>query len=254
VVSPVAGQLPLRSVATLREGAGPVKVTREDQQRVVQVTANVLPGQLGKVTASIEATLAKYPFPEGFNYKVGGSAEDMKESFFYLGLAFLASILLVYMVMASVFESLRTPFVIAFTIPLGMTGVGAALFFTGTSLSVTAIIGVVLLVGIVVNNSIVLVDYANQQVAKGMSRAEAVALAGRLRIRPILMTTLTTVLAMVPMALELGSGSESWSPLARVVIGGMVFATFITLLVVPIIYRRVGGGHTGRIHDEDIKV
>ncbi|MCU0661688.1 MAG: efflux RND transporter permease subunit, partial [Myxococcota bacterium] len=181
VVSPVAGQLPLRGVATLREGAGPVKITREDQQRVVQVTANVLPGQLGKVTAAIEETLGKYPFPEGFNYKVGGSAEDMKESFFFLGLAFLASILLVYMVMAAVFESLLTPFVIALTIPLGMTGVGAALFFTGTSLSVTAIIGIVLLVGVVVNNSIVLVDYANQQVAKGLSRAEAVALAGRLR-------------------------------------------------------------------------
>jgi HAE1 family hydrophobic/amphiphilic exporter-1 len=246
--------VPLRTVATIQDSSGPTKVTREDQQRLVQITANVLPGQLGKVTDAIEKTLSEYSFPEGFNYKLGGSAEDMKESFFFLGLAFLASILLVYMVMASVFESLRTPFVIAFTIPLSMTGVGLVLFLTGTSLSVTALIGIVLLVGVVVNNSIVLVDHANQQCDKGLSRKEAVAIAGRMRIRPILMTTLTTVLAMVPMALELGSGSESWSPLARVVIGGMTYATFVTLLVVPVIYRALGGGHTGRIHDEDIKI
>jgi HAE1 family hydrophobic/amphiphilic exporter-1 len=151
---------------------------------------------------------------------------------------------LVYMVMASLFESLRTPFVIFFTIPLGMTGVGIALFATGTVLSVVALIGIVILVGVVVNNSIVLVDHANQLRAEGMNRFEAVSEAGRHRVRPILMTTLTTSLAMVPLALEIGSGAESWSPLARVVIGGLLMATLITLFIVPIIYVWLGGKRT----------
>lgn len=242
VVSPVAGPVTLRSVATIGERAGPVSIDREDQQRIVKVTANSLPGKLGAVTAGIEEKLDAFPWPEGFGYSIGGEAEDMKESFFFLVLAMCVSILLVYMVMASIFESLLTPFVIGFTIPLGMTGVGLALFVTQTALSITAAIGVVVLVGVVVNNSIVLIDYANQLCASGMGRSEAVALAGRRRVRPILMTTLTTALAMLPMAMEIGTGAESWSPLARVIIGGLSVALGITLFVVPIIYIWLGGG------------
>ena len=160
----------------------------------------------------------------------------------FLAIAFIASMLLVYMVMASLFESLLTPFIIGLTIPLGMMGVGLALFLTETSLSITATIGLVVLVGIVVNNSIVLVDYTNQLCAEGYSRLEAVKLAGQRRVRPIMMTTLTTVLAMTPMALEIGTGAESWSPLARVIIGGLSGALLITLFVVPIIYLWLGGG------------
>ncbi len=242
VVSPIAGSVVLRSIAGIQEEAGPVKITREDQQRVVKITANALPGKLGGLTSAAEKKLRSYKWPEGFNFHIGGAAEDMKESFMYLAIAVLASMLLVYMVMASLFESLLTPFIIGLTIPLGMTGVGVALFLTGTSLSITAAIGLVVLVGIVVNNSIVLVDYTNQLCAQGMDRREAVALSGRRRVRPILMTTLTTVLAMTPMAMEIGTGAESWSPLARVIIGGLIVAMLITLLVVPVIYMWFGGG------------
>ncbi len=240
--SPIAGAVSLRSIATIEERTGPVKVSREDQQRVNSIDANTGERDLAAFIDQIDEALAGYPWPEGFRYEIGGAAEDFQESFQSLGIAILIAVLLVYMVMASIFESLRTPFVIAFTVPLGMTGVGIALFLTGTVLSVIALIGMVILVGVVVNNSIVLVDHANQQCARGLERLEAVRIAARTRLRPILMTTLTTCLAMVPLALEIGSGAESWSPLARVVIGGLLTAMLITLFVVPVIYTWLGGG------------
>jgi HAE1 family hydrophobic/amphiphilic exporter-1 len=242
IMSPLSGPILLRSFAQTKEQAGPVKITREDQRRIVKVIASTLPGKLAGLTSGIEEKLDSFDWPEDFGYRIGGAAEDMMESFFYLLIALGVSVMLVYMVMASMFESLLTPFVIGLTIPLGMTGVGVILFVTQTSLSVTAAIGVVVLVGVVVNNSIVLIDYANQLCAEGMSRIDAVTVAGKRRVRPILMTTLTTVLAMVPMALEIGTGAESWSPLARVIIGGLLIALFVTLLVVPIIYVWIGGG------------
>lgn len=242
--SPISGTVPLRSIASISEQTGPVKITREDQQRMVTVETNSVSQDLNALINRIEERLEAYDWPAGFRYEIGGSAEDFLESFFFLIVAFGIAMVLVYMVMASLFESLRTPFVIFFTIPLGMTGVGIALFATGTVLSVVALIGIVILVGVVVNNSIVLVDHANQLRAEGMNRFEAVSEAGRHRVRPILMTTLTTSLAMVPLALEIGSGAESWSPLARVVIGGLLMATLITLFIVPIIYVWLGGKRT----------
>ncbi|HUT77711.1 MAG TPA: efflux RND transporter permease subunit, partial [Polyangia bacterium] len=242
VRSPIAGPVPLRSIAAVEERTGPVKITRQDQQRVNTIDANTSDRDLAGFIERIDGVLAAYPWPEGFRYQIGGAAEDFQESFLSLGIALIIAMLLVYMVMASLFESLRTPFVIAFTVPLGMTGVGIALFLTGTVLSVVALIGMVILVGLVVNNSIVLVDHANQQCARGLSRIDAVRVAAENRLRPILMTTLTTCLAMVPLALEIGSGAESWSPLARVVVGGLLTATLITLFVVPVIYVWLGGG------------
>jgi HAE1 family hydrophobic/amphiphilic exporter-1 len=242
VRSPVAGPVPLRSIATVEEHTGPVKVSRQDQQRVNSIDANTGDKDLAAFIRRVDEALAAVPWPEGFRYEIGGAAEDFQESFQSLGIAIMIAILLVYMVMASIFESLRTPFVIVFTVPLGMTGVGIALFLTGTVMSVIALIGVVILVGVVVNNSIVLVDNANQHCARGLGRLEAVVTAARIRLRPILMTTLTTTLAMVPLAMELGAGAESWSPLARVVIGGLLTAMLITLFVVPVIYVWLGGG------------
>jgi hydrophobic/amphiphilic exporter-1 (mainly G- bacteria), HAE1 family len=236
VVSPVAGDVPLRSIAKVTERAGPVKITRKDQQRMVSVGVTSAGGDLGGLIKRIDKKLEAYPWPEDFRFRVAGTAQDFQESFLYLGFALLAAMALVYMVMAAQYESFMTPFIIFFTVPLGMTGVGIALAATGTPLSVTALIGVVILVGVVVNNSIVLVDYANQLRERGMDRVEAVAEAGRVRLRPILMTTLTTVLGMLPMAFEIGEGSEAWSPLARVTIGGLTTATLITLLIVPNIY------------------
>ncbi|MFO8072505.1 MAG: efflux RND transporter permease subunit [Polyangia bacterium] len=254
VVSPLAGAVPLRSIASVEEFAGPVKITRQDQRRAFAIDANSVSDDLQGLITKIEERLDEYDWPEGFRYQIGGSAEDFIESFQYLTIAFLIAMVLVYMVMASLFESFRTPFVITLTIPLGITGVGLSLLITDTVLSIVALIGVVILVGIMVNNSIVLVDHANQMCARGMSRLEALAIAGRHRVRPILMTTLTTSLAMVPLALEIGSGAESWSPLARVVIGGLLTAMVITLLIVPVIYHWLGGGgaaRTGRERVED---
>jgi HAE1 family hydrophobic/amphiphilic exporter-1 len=242
VTSRIAGSLPLRSIATITEKLSPLKITRKDQQRLVTVDANSVSRDLKALISRIDEKLGTYPWPDGFRYQIGGSAEDFLESFMFLGIAFVVSMFLVYMVMASLFESFITPMVIGFTIPLGMIGFGLALFITNTVLSIVALIGAVILVGIVVNNSIVLVDHANQLCAGGMGRMEAVLTAGRHRLRPILMTTLTTCLAMVPLAMEMGSGAESWSPLARVVIGGLLTATLITLLIVPIIYYWFGGG------------
>jgi len=150
--------------------------------------------------------------------------------------AFCGAALIVYMVMASLYESFMAPFIIFLTIPLALVGVIAMLFVTGTSLSIVAFIGVIMLAGIVVNNSIVLVDYINQLRARGYSVREAVVEGGRTRLRPILMTALTTILALTPLALGLGSGGEAWSPMARSVIGGLCASTLLTLLVIPVIY------------------
>lgn len=234
--SPIGGSFPLRSVARIDEEAGPVQITRKDQERYVTVTAASVGEDLGGLTEKIDKMLKKYPWPEGFRYHIGGEAEDLQESMWYLTLALIAALLLVYMVMAGQFESFLTPFIIFLTVPFSLIGVGIALFATNIPLSVTAIIGIVILVGVVVNNSIVLVDYANQLVETGMDRIEAIRVAGQVRLRPILMTAMTTMLGMTPMALELGEGAESWSPLARVVIGGLAVCVFVTLLVVPNLY------------------
>ncbi|HFB68529.1 MAG TPA: efflux RND transporter permease subunit, partial [Calditrichae bacterium] len=162
--------------------------------------------------------------------------KDQRTSFRYLRLAFLAAILLVYMAMASQFESLIDPFIIFFTIPLAFIGAIFMLFITGTSMNVMSLVGLVMLVGIVVNNGIVLVDFANQLQRRGLSIYQAAREAARVRLRPVLMTALTTILGMVPLALEIGAGSENWAPMARSVIGGMTASTAFTLLVVPIMY------------------
>ncbi len=267
IVTPLGASVPLGSVASVRPVLGPATIARQDQQRMVTVSCN-LAGKnkdLGAVLKSLEAGLKKIPWPEDFGYRVGGQAEDFKESFFYLGLAMLAAIALVYMVMASQFESLLHPFIILLTIPLAFIGVVLALVVTRTSLSVTALIGVLVLVGVVVNNAIVLIDTINQIRARRGRREEAgedpaplapppggegggdgqdeltallesVMDAGQRRLRPILMTAATTVLGMMPLALELGEGAESWSPMARAVIGGLATSTLLTLVVMPAVY------------------
>jgi len=167
---------------------------------------------------------------------LGGTAANQQEAFFYLTLAFIAAILLVYMIMAAQFESLVDPLIIMFTVPLSVIGVFIFLFITGTSLSVMALVGLVMLVGIAVNNGIVMVDYINQLKRRGKELYEAVEEGSAARMRPVLMTALTTILGMVPLAIEFGSGSETWSPLARAVIGGLTTATLLTLFIIPLLY------------------
>jgi HAE1 family hydrophobic/amphiphilic exporter-1 len=236
VTTPAGNQIPLSSISEFRRGLSPTSVLRRDQQRVVNIAISVRGRNLGDVTRDVEARLQNITFPLGYSYEIGGSAQDMMTSFKWLAIAFLGAAFIVYMVMASLFESFMAPFIIFFTIPLAIVGVIWMLLITGTSLSVVAFIGLIMLAGIVVNNSIVLVDYVNQLRERGLSLRDAVLTGGRTRLRPILMTALTTILALTPLALGFGSGAESWAPMARSVIGGLMASTFLTLLVIPVIY------------------
>jgi HAE1 family hydrophobic/amphiphilic exporter-1 len=236
VTNPRGDQIPLSSIVRVRQGVSPTSIMRRDQQRVVNISVTVQGRSLGEVAPEVEESLRKAGIPPDFSYEIGGSAQDMMTSFKWMAVAFGGAALIVYMVMASLYESFMAPFIIFLTIPLAVVGVIAMLFITGTSLSVVAFIGVIMLAGIVVNNSIVLVDYINQLRARGFSLREAVVEGGRTRFRPILMTALTTILALTPLALGLGSGGESWSPMARSVIGGLSSSTILTLFVIPVIY------------------
>lgn len=236
VTNPRGDQIPLSSIAQIRRALSPSSILRRDQQRVVNVSVSVHGRNLGDVTRDVEAQLRKIEVPYDFSYELGGSAQNMITSFKWMVVAFCAAALIVYMVMASLYESFLAPFIIFLTIPLAVVGVIAILFLTGTPLSIVAFIGVIMLAGIVVNNSIVLVDYINRLRARGYSVREAVMEGGRTRLRPILMTALTTILALSPLALGLGSGGEAWSPMALSVIGGLAASTLLTLLVIPAIY------------------
>jgi HAE1 family hydrophobic/amphiphilic exporter-1 len=236
VTSPRGDQIPLSSIARTYRSLSPASILRRDQQRVTNISVTVQGQNLEEVTRQAEAQLKKMDIPSDFTYEIGGSAQDMRTSFKWLGLAFGGAAFIVYMVMASLYESFMAPFIIFLTIPLCVVGVIVILFLTGTPLSVVAFIGIIMLAGIVVNNSIVLVDYTNQLRAKGYGVREAVMEAGRTRLRPILMTSLTTIFGLAPLALGLGSGGESWAPMARTVIGGLTTSTLVTLLVIPVIY------------------
>ncbi len=236
VTSPKGDQIPLISIAQIRQGFSPVSILRRDQQRVTNISVTVQGRSLGEVSRDVEDRLEKMEMPADFSYEIGGSAQDMRTSFKWLGLAFGGAAFIVYMVMASLYESFLAPFIIFLTIPLCVIGVIGILTLTGTPLSIVAFIGIIMLAGIVVNNSIVLVDYTNQLRARGYSIHEAVREAGKTRLRPILMTSLTTILALLPLSLGLGSGGEAWAPMARSVIGGLTTSTLVTLLVIPVIY------------------
>ncbi len=239
IVTPAGKPIPLRAVAEVEYSKAPIEITREGQERMVMVNIDISGRDLRSVTQDVQAALRQVSVPNDFRLEIGGIAEEQQESFMYLGLAMLAALLLVYMVMASQFESLLDPFIILFTIPLSSIGVALALLLTGTNLNVMALIGIIMLVGIVVNNSIVLVDFTNQLRDRGKELFEAIMEAGQARMRPVLMTALTTILAMLPLALGLGESGENWAPMARAVMGGLTTAMVLTLLVVPVIYAMV---------------
>jgi HAE1 family hydrophobic/amphiphilic exporter-1 len=236
IMTPMGQQIPLRSVAHIEYGKAPTEIVREDQERKVSVIIDVAGRDLRRTTNDVRKALKEITVPNDFRLEIGGAAEEMMKSFLYLGLAFLVAMALTYMVMASQFESFLDPFIILFTIPLSIIGVAWGLFLTGTTLSVMSLIGIIMLVGIIVNNGIVLVDYINQLREKGNELFEAIKLAGKARMRPVIMTALTTMLAMTPLALGLGESGENWAPMARSVIGGLFAGTLLTLIVVPVIY------------------
>ncbi len=233
---PAGGTIPLRQVAEIKESQGPVTIYRENQERYISVGCNLAGIDLKTAVRKIEQIQSEITVPSDFLLIMGGTAEDQQEAYFYLIIAVLVAVLLVYMVMASQFESLVDPFIILFTVPLSIIGVFIFLFVTNTPISVMALIGLVILVGIAVNNGIVLVDYTNQLRERGIGLYEAAEESGVTRLRPVLMTALTTIVGMIPLALELGDGSETWAPLAKAVIGGMTATTFLTLFVIPSLY------------------
>jgi HAE1 family hydrophobic/amphiphilic exporter-1 len=226
----------LEAVAKVDVARGPAEIRRVAQERVAIITANVAYGDLGAAAAAASQILDRIPMPSGISAIVSGQSEEMQESFASMQFALVLAVFLVYLVMASQFESLIHPFVILFTIPLALVGAVLALFITGTTINIVAFIGVIMLAGIVVNNAIVLVDLINQLRASGKDRIDAIMEAGTARLRPILMTSLTTALGLLPMALGFGQGSEVRTPMAITVIGGLLVSTLLTLLVIPVVY------------------
>jgi len=235
---PAGGSIPLAQLAHLRSGEGPVKIIRDDQSRVVSVVADLEGVNLGdamKQVAKLVEPIQKQ-LPQGYMVEFGGQYEDMMDAFVQLLAALFLAILMVYMVMAAQFESFSHPFTIMFTMPLAFVGVIWIFFFTGTTLSVPTFLGVIMLAGIVVNNGIVLVDYVNQLRGRGMPLIEAVLEGSTTRLRPVMITSLTTMGAMVPMAVSRAEGSETMAPLALTIIGGLMAASIFTLVVVPVVY------------------
>jgi len=233
-------QIPLRNVAQVVPQKGPLTIDRRGQQRVITVQTGLTGDRdFGSVAAEAEKRIGGMLIPEGFTVHFAGEREEQKESNRQMMIALIMAIALVYMVMASLFESLLNPFVIMFSLPVAVVGILWMLLITHTSISVPVLIGAIMLAGIVVNNGIVMVDYINQLRRRGVALNEAVLTGCRTRLRPVLMTSLTTILALVPLSLGIGEGSEVWSPLGRTVIGGLSTSAFLTLFFVPTIYLSI---------------
>ena len=247
------GDIPIRTpqnqlitadqVIKMHRMEGPTEIERQDQQRIIIVSGTLTGDRdLGGIVEDLQAGIASIPRPEGYEVRIGGEYEDQVEAFNDLMFASILAFVLVYMVMAAQFESLRDPFIIIFSVPLAAIGVVTMLVATGTTFNMQGFLGVIILLGIVVNNAIVLIDYTNQlRRQHGYSVREAVKTAGVRRLRPILMTTVTTVLGLVPMALGIGEGSELQVPMARTVIGGLLTSTLITLVFIPVVYATLEG-------------
>ncbi|MGL4613045.1 MAG: efflux RND transporter permease subunit, partial [Shewanella sp.] len=237
IINPDSEQpIPLSAVAEVSLQLGPSAINRTSQQRVALISANLAYGDLSDAVAEAEQILAKQHLPTSVQARFGGQNEEMEQSFQSLKIALILAIFLVYLVMASQFESLLHPLLILFAVPMALAGSILGLFITQTHLSVVVFIGLILLAGIVVNNAIVLVDRINQLRSEGTEKLEAIRVAAKSRLRPIMMTTLTTVLGLLPMALGLGDGAEMRAPMAITVIFGLSISTLLTLIVIPVLY------------------
>lgn len=245
--------VPLKQVAVISQGLGPSEIQRINQERTLLLTANIFGREFKDVTEDVHKVLSSLDIPEGYKVELTGEDKEIKESFKNLGYALLLSILLVYMIMASQFESFIQPLIIMFTVPLSIIGVALALYLSQTSISVDVMLGIIILGGIVVNNGIVLIEFIKSLRAEGYSPKEAAFIASKIRRRPIMMTALTTIIGLIPLALGFGEGSELRAPMAITVMGGLTTSTLLTLIVIPIIYyfvetfrlyviRKFGGG------------
>ncbi|HAU31245.1 MAG: Acriflavin resistance protein [Desulfotomaculum sp. 46_80] len=236
ISTPYGSQVTLNEVADLIPSTGPFTIEREDQIRQVLVSAEINDRSLNAVVKDIKNKLPQLKLPDGYTVEFGGEQEMMTDTFKDLSFALILAIILVYLVMVAQFESALFPFIVMFSVPVTIIGISLSLLVTGRAFSVAAFIGVIMLVGIVVKNAIVLIDYVNKLRQRGLSREDALLTAGPIRLRPILMTALTAILAMLPMTFTIGSGSEGQAPMATVVVGGLAFSTLITLVLVPVIY------------------
>jgi len=235
ITNPMGQVIRLGEVALLKEYWSPPSIERKRKERIVRVSMTPQ-GSLTALQIELQKAIDSTPKPSGVMVTISGAIKEQMEAFMDIAFLILISLVLVYLVMASQFESLKMPFIIMFSIPFAFSGVAIALFLTNTTLSVISGIGAVLLIGIVVKNAIVLVDFINLMRERGHELYEAIAISGRSRLRPVLMTSLTTILGMLPLAMSKGSGSELWSPMGVAVIGGLVFSTVVTLVIVPVVY------------------
>ena len=233
------GLVRLGNVARLERATGPVVIDRKDQTRLVEVRANLVGRDMGSVVTDVREAIAGIPVPDNYDVVIAGDYEEQQSAFSSLFLQIALAVALVYMVMASLYESFRDPLIVMGSVPLALIGVVLALLVTGTTLNAQSLIGCVILIGIVVNNAILIVDQANRLRAEGRSIHGALHEAGRRRLRPILMTALTTMLALVPLAIGAGEGGETQAPLGRAVVGGLFVSTLVTLVLIPVIYERV---------------
>lgn len=228
--------VPLRELVRVYDAAGPAEIRRMDQSRVVTVHADVAGGGVDAAVATVQNALSATPPPYGLRVEIGGENEEMRKGFRDLGFAFLLAVLLVYMLLAAEFESLLLPFIVLLAVPLAAVGATLALWVTGAGINTMSLIGMVILVGIVDNDAVVKVDFINQARKQGMSRRDAIFAAGHARMRPIVMNTITAMLGLLPMALAIGPGAELQAPLAIAVFGGLLSATALTLVVIPVAY------------------
>lgn len=240
----------LKNVASLKLNAGPVKIDRKYFQRVVHITANPVNRDLGSIATDLETAFAALQLPPGFSIRLAGQIQQQRETFEGLIFASALALILVYMVMAAQFKSLLDPFIIMFSVPMGFPGVILILFLTNTTLSTTSMMGVIMMLGIVVSNGVLLVDYTNLLRRRGVPLRDAVLLAARTRLRPILMTSLATVFGLIPMAIGFGTGGETNAPLARAVVGGLSVSTVLTLFLIPTLYLILEERFPRRLEEE----
>jgi HAE1 family hydrophobic/amphiphilic exporter-1 len=236
LTTPDGSKVTLRNLVHTVPGRGPALIERKDQQRLVTVRANVAGRDLGSVAEDVRTAMAGIVTPEGYELRVAGNVEEQQKASQELTVSLLLSLVLVFMVLACQYESFRDPLIVMISVPLAAVGVLVTLYLTRTTLNLQSFIGCIMLGGIVVNNAILLVDQAGRLKKEGLSVMRAVAEAGRRRLRPILMTTLTTVLALIPLALGIGEGADAQAPLARAVVGGLTASTLITLVLIPVVF------------------
>jgi HAE1 family hydrophobic/amphiphilic exporter-1 len=252
IPTPRGSKVKLREIASVEEYWSLPNIMRKSRQRIVSVQVSPYQTSLGELAAEIEKAIQGVGVPQGATIRLAGNYEEQQETFADMGLLMLLIVMLVYIVMASQFESFTKPFIIMMSVPFAITGVILALLVTGTTFDMIGALGAIMLVGIVVKNGIVLVDYINLMRDRGHELYEAIALAGASRLRPVLMTAFTTILGMLPMALSQGEGSEMWRPMGIVVIGGLLVSTVITLIVIPVLYGIISR-HGERDKEEKIR-